>query len=114
EPAVDPRALSSSASPGTPETVDDRNAGARRQAAGQPVSAVSANFDAADPRVRDYLQSFADQRGPVKRHDDWHRYRISMDLYSDFVSFVMAWRLLEAERSRVTPTPTAMSPASSP
>jgi hypothetical protein len=68
----------------------------------QPQVIVSAVLDAADPDVRRMIKRYADRRGPVDRRDDqWHRYRISSDLYSEFVSYVMAWRLLDAERARL-------------
>ncbi|MBI1336882.1 MAG: hypothetical protein GC164_07960 [Phycisphaera sp.] len=71
----------------------------------QPVSVVSAFLDAADPSVRDMLKEYADKRGPVGKSFDWHRYRMSMDLFTEFASYVMGWRLVEAEKQRLAPPP---------
>ena len=67
----------------------------------QPISQISAVFDAAAPDVRDKLRQYAENRGQVPDEESWHRYRISMDLYSEFVSYVMSWRLLQAEAQRL-------------
>lgn len=84
----------------------------------QPVNTVSAFFDAADPNVRGMLRRYAEDRGADRkdglkerylyRGEDrqWHLYRISMDLYSEFVSYVMSWRLMFAEQQRVAPQAT--------
>jgi len=69
----------------------------------QPVTAVSAILDASTPGTRHNLQRYAHERGPVKDRDAWVKYRINMDLYSEFVSYVMCWRLLRAETNRITP-----------
>jgi hypothetical protein len=69
--------------------------------ASQPVSVVSSVLDAADPRVRDQLEKYATRRGTESDPNAWRRYRSSMDLYSEFASYVMSWRLLEAEKSRL-------------
>ncbi len=69
----------------------------------QPINSVSAVLDASDPVVRKRLMRYAVNRGQVKETGSWHLYRISMDLYSDFASYVMSWRLLRAETLRVTP-----------
>ncbi|MEX0777242.1 MAG: hypothetical protein WD042_16180 [Phycisphaeraceae bacterium] len=73
----------------------------------QPVTVASAVLDAGDPRVRELLEYYASQRGPVLEKDAWRRYRISMDLYSEFAAYVMSRRLLEAERQRVAPPTSA-------
>lgn len=78
----------------------------------EPTSTVSAVFDAADPMVRRKLQRYAIDRGQVPDKDFWHLYRVSMDLYSEFVSYVMSWRLLRAEAQRIA-TPTTLEPAGS-
>ncbi len=64
-------------------------------------SVVSAVFDAADPHVRERLQRYANRRGPVSEPESWRRYRVSMDLYSEFVSYVVSWRLLREESQRI-------------
>jgi len=69
----------------------------------QPVSAVSALYDANMAETRQRLADFAATRGrggdeggdPVRLH------RISIDLYSEFVAYAIADRLLEAERQRL-------------
>ncbi len=76
------------------------------------TSTVSAVFDAADPEIRKRLMRYARNRGPVRDGQSWHLYRISMDLYSEFVSYVMSWRLLQAETRRIT-SPPATQPAPS-
>jgi len=81
------------------------------------ASGVSAYFNAADHRVRDLLIRYAGSRGgdPLAKHEDnWHRYRLSMDLYSEFVTYVMSWRLLDAEWLRVTPPPVTDDKANEP
>ena len=82
----------------------------------QPVTVVSAFFDAADPEVRHELDRYSLHRR-VEKDPDFvfqgdqaepaRMYRISMDLYSEFVSYVMSWRLLKEERERLAPPPTA-------
>jgi hypothetical protein len=64
-------------------------------------SVVSAFFDAADPQVRERLQRYANRRGAVSEPDAWRRYRVSMDLYTEFVSYVVSWRLLREEAQRI-------------
>lgn len=110
--AVNPRGLTSAATPGdTPQPTQ-----ARTQ---QPVSTVSAYLDAADPDVRRKLQRYASGRRKDKddplafiRPDEesWYVYKISMDLYSEFVAYVMSWRLLSAETNRLTPMPVPHTP----
>lgn len=66
------------------------------------ASSVSAFFDAASGDVRKKLQVYGSNRGGPDWHvEGWHRYRISMDLYSEFVTYVMSWRLLHAEKQRL-------------
>ena len=79
-----------------------------------PASISSGFFNAADPRVRDQLQGYASARGAHGRDEsDWRLYRISMDLYTEFVSYVVSARLLEAERHRLEQAqPPATRPAS--
>jgi len=71
----------------------------------QPASVISRYFDAADPQTREALERYARRRGgdrPADRHA-WRLYRISMDLYTEFVSHEVSSRLLDAERTRLTP-----------
>ncbi len=89
----------------------------------QPVSVVSGFFDAADADVRHQMQRYAYDRGATNKKDsqlfenplegpdpDWRLYRISTDLYCEFVTYVMSWRLLHAESIRLAPPP-ATQPA---
>ncbi|MCE9592327.1 MAG: hypothetical protein K8S99_17610 [Planctomycetes bacterium] len=110
--AINPRNLTSAATPGDPPPPPQPGR------VKQPVSTVSAFFDSADPEVRRKLQRYASDRRKDKddplafiRPDDesWHVYRISMDLYSEFVAYVMSWRLLRAETNRLTPVPVTAS-----
>ena len=75
-----------------------------RQALRQPVSVVSGIFDAADPSVRAEMQRYAVQRGATGRNGGWRLYRISMDLYTQFVGYAMSGRLLQAEQTRLAPS----------
>lgn len=80
----------------------------------QPVSVVSGYYDAAHPNVRRQLQAYGAQRGPEGTSDQhWRRYRINMDLYTEFVSYVVSGELLDAEHQRLQP-PTAASTSSAP
>jgi hypothetical protein len=69
----------------------------------QPVVVVSDILDARSPGTRENLQRYALDRGVVKSKDAWVNYRINIDLYSEFVSYVMSWRLLRAEAQRIAP-----------
>ncbi|MEX2213923.1 MAG: hypothetical protein WD768_07335 [Phycisphaeraceae bacterium] len=67
------------------------------------ASGVSSYFNASDSNVRKMLQVYAGNRDGAQAYPDgWHRYRISMDLYSEFVTYVMSWRLLRAEAARLS------------
>jgi hypothetical protein len=69
---------------------------------GQPVNAVSGLFDAADSPTRQWLERYATGRGSGEaRRDHWRNYRMSMDLYTEFVSYAVSWRLLNAEARRL-------------
>ena len=68
-----------------------------------PDNTISDTLDASDPYVRDLIEQYAVKRG-VEEKDNWRRYRISMDLYSEFVTYVISWRLLDKETQRITPT----------
>ena len=76
-------------------------------------SNVSAFFDAADPSTRHRLMRYARDRSQEHHRPDqpWQIYRINMDLYSEFVSYVMSWRLLRAETQRTTPPTTQPTPS---
>jgi hypothetical protein len=77
----------------------------------RPVSIASGYFDAADPGVREKLQRYGQDRSQQDGEaSSWRLYRINMNLYCEFVSYVLSWRLLEAEKQRFTPP--ATQPAS--
>jgi hypothetical protein len=92
--AVDVRRLTMAAT-------DTTAASAPTTSPAQPVSVVSTVLDGADPGVRDQLEKYATRRGTESDPNAWRRYRSSMDLYSEFAGYVMSWRLLEAEKSRL-------------
>ena len=71
-----------------------------------PASIVTGVFNAADPATRDLLVQYGTHRGPQKEPEAWRRYRISMDLYTEFVAYTLSWRLLDAERQRLEPPAT--------
>lgn len=68
----------------------------------RPMSLISHHFDAADPDMRSLMKRYANRRGVTGIDDDeWRLYRISMDLFTEFVSYVAGWRLLHAETVRL-------------
>ncbi len=71
----------------------------------QPVTAISDFYDAADPVTRDQLEDYGKRRGinEGKFEHNARMFRISMDLYSEFVSHQVCSRLLASERVRQTP-----------
>lgn len=72
--------------------------------AGMPVSLTSGYFDAASPQVRAQLKLYGERRSQDELDGSpWRLYRINMNLYCEFVSYVMSWRLLEAEKYRFSP-----------
>ena len=93
----------------------------REPAAGpaQPVSRVSAFFDAADPYVQQQLEAYGRQHsvadddkvrtGILTKYDPIgpRLYRISSDLYGDFATFQVVRRLIDEEARRLHPEPTA-------
>jgi hypothetical protein len=78
-----------------------------------PSNIISAFFDAANPDTRYRLMRYARDRSQEHQHRDqpWQIYRINMDLYSEFVSYVMSWRLLRAETQRTAPPTTQPTPS---
>ena len=81
-----------------------------------PASAIAGFYDAADPVVIDLLDAYANRRGPDGTSEmTRRRYRISIDLYSEFVSYQLTERLMRAEQLRLgrpTPTDTRQAQAS--
>lgn len=72
----------------------------------QPVSSVSVYLDAKDPDTQRMMKRYAGNRNLSTNdriRDQSHLYRISMDLFTEFATYVVSWRLLEAERTRLTP-----------
>jgi hypothetical protein len=70
--------------------------------AARPVTVIAGHYDAADPNVGDLLDTYANERGPDGTSTmTRRRYRISIDLYSEFVSYQLVERLMEAERLRL-------------
>lgn len=70
----------------------------------QPIAVASGYFDAGDPRTKNWLQQYAAKRGPdAKARAGWRLYEIDMDLYTEFVTHVVASRLIDAEAKRLAP-----------
>jgi hypothetical protein len=93
---IDVRKLSSAATGDSTDLAEVKPAGA-------PATSISGFFDAADPAVRERLQRYAVERGPEPDEDhptDWRLFRMSMDLYTEFVSYTVSSRLLDAEGRR--------------
>ncbi|MEM8739048.1 MAG: hypothetical protein AAGG38_11310 [Planctomycetota bacterium] len=93
---LDPRELSAAAT--------DRAAvlplaeAARRQ----PVTAIGGFYDAADPDVTDLLTAYLAERGRNENLElALRRHTLSIDLYSEFVSYQLTARLLQAEQIRL-------------
>ncbi|MEO1238000.1 MAG: hypothetical protein AAFX76_14545, partial [Planctomycetota bacterium] len=68
----------------------------------QPVTALGGFFDAADPNALDLLTAYLAERN---RDEDLElairRHTLSIDLFSEFVSYQLTTKLLDAERLRV-------------
>ena len=97
EGAPDLRAMSRSA---TPREVGAGGGGASPAPAG-PVAAVSRVYDAASPGTQDRLGRFARDRGTDYARSDTDRrlFRISSDLFAEFVAHEAAGDLLDASAS---------------
>jgi len=68
----------------------------------QPVTAIAGYYDAADPNVQDLLAAYVAERGPNASDGvTLRRHNISIDLYSEFVSYQLTSQLLFAERLRL-------------
>ncbi|NJL30277.1 MAG: hypothetical protein HC898_00840 [Phycisphaerales bacterium] len=99
----------------TRQPTEDGPGGNQWSAVSQPVAVTGSVLDASDPRTRAALEKYAAQRGPQNERDAWRRYRVSIDHYSEFVAYVMSYRLLDAERKRLFPhNPIAKQPADEP
>ena len=79
----------------------------------QPVTSLSALWDAGHPVTQDRLASYATGRGTDygSTSTEARLFRISMDLYSGFVAFEAARRLMDLELLRLTLERPAPAPA---
>ena len=79
----------------------DRSGDATQRRRLQPVCVASAVFDARDPAIDELLGPYLHGSGSESDTAEAARlHRLSMDLFSQFVSHVMSRRLLRAESSR--------------
>jgi len=86
-----------------PTQTSDRPGLPATSRAGQPVSGVSGHFLGSDPDVRAALERYAARRDRDRRDTAWRSYLLSMDLFSEFVNFELARRLMQAEHRRLQP-----------
>jgi len=80
----------------------------------RPVSVVSGFYDASDPAVHEKLMTYAATRGDQDEHDperSWRLYQIDMDLYTEFVTYLVSKELLRVEQDRLAPPMFAQEPA---
>ena len=80
-----------------------------------PVSVVSGFYDATDPGVHEQLVDYArEQDAAMDRVSarGWHLYQIDMDLYTEFVTYLVSRQLLRVEEQRLAPPLLAAEPAS--
>ncbi len=79
-----------------------------------PVSVVSGFYDATEPGVHEQLVDYAQQRddavedGPGR---GWRLYQNDMDLYTEFVTYLVSRQLLRVEKQRLAPPQLAAEPA---
>lgn len=82
---------------------------------GPPVSVVSGFYDASDPGIHQQIVTYAEQRddavkdGPAR---GWRLYQIDMDLYTEFVTYLVSRQLLRVEQDRLAPPMLTVEPAS--
>lgn len=82
---------------------------------GPPVSVVSGFYDASDPGVHEQLVTYAQERGAADKDGPargWRLYQIDMDLYTEFVTYLVSRQLLRVEQDRLAPFRLAAEPAS--
>ena len=73
----------------------------------QPITAVNGFFDASTPGIRRLLKKYARDHGQDERdRKTWRTYRLSKDLYTEFVANIVCQRLMTAENQRLNPTST--------
>lgn len=81
---------------------------------GPPVSVVSGFYDASEPGIHQQLVTYAEHRddavsdGPAR---GWRLYQIDMDLYTEFVTYLVSRQLLRVEQQRLAPPMLAAEPA---
>ncbi len=79
-----------------------------------PVSVVSGFYDASDPGIHEQLVEYAEARDDAVRDDPargWRLYQLDMDLYTEFVTYLVSRQLLRVEEQRLAPPPLAAEPA---
>jgi hypothetical protein len=94
---------------------DQMSLPSKPQRPSQPVSVVSGFYDASDPAVQLKLRGYAEQRTGQDKADPptgWRLYQIDMDLYTEFVTYLVSQRLLRVEQQRLAPPRLAAEPAS--
>ncbi|MEM6460198.1 MAG: hypothetical protein AAF710_12490 [Planctomycetota bacterium] len=109
---LDPRELSAS-----PTDTSARLPGATiTDVRGQPATAIAGFYDAADPNVVDLLAAYVAERKPASDPElALRRHTLSIDLYTEFVSYQLTARLLDAERYRLRrPQPEDLRPRNQP
>lgn len=100
---LDPRALSGARTD---------SSGPRSGFRGRPASVVSANLDGKDHGVLAALQAYASGRHDPDTALGWRRYTASMDLYTEFATEHLVFRLMEREWERVGRMHTTEDPSS--
>jgi len=93
---VDPRQMTAAATGNTPGHVATYR---------QPVAQASGYYDAANHETLADVHTYAVGRTPLESPSGWRRYLLSMDLYSEFVSYQLTRQLLEHEWHRLRATP---------
>jgi hypothetical protein len=80
----------------------------------RPVSVVSGFYDASDQAVHQKLVAYASMRSGQDEDDSaqgWRLYQIDMDLYTEFVTYLVSKRLLRVELERLAPPQLTVEPA---
>ncbi len=67
-----------------------------------PTSAIAGHYDASDPEVAALLDAYVVERGPDGTSEmTRRRFTASIDLYTEFVSYQLTARLMDAERLQI-------------
>ncbi len=81
----------------------------------RPVSVVSGFYDAADSAIHRKLVTYAAERSGQDEDDldpsGWRLYQIDMDLYTEFVTYLVSKQLLRVEQDRLAPPMLTAEPA---